>query len=104
MLYDNQQTAIWDLRSETLLATFIGRQRAVSGDYLLTASGGELLLWQVSTDEQMLSFEARQGQFHPEHPWIIVWGTATGSAQLWDYQAGDLLGEFEHTATSGSGG
>jgi WD40 repeat protein len=94
VLYDNQQTAIWDLRSETLLATFIGRQRAVSGDYLLTASGGELLLWQVSSGDPVLSFTARQGQFHPENPWIVIWGTGTGAAQLWDYETGGLLGEF----------
>ena len=94
VLYDNQQTAIWDLRSGEILATFIGRYKTIRGDYLLTTTGADLLLWRVSDGQQLLDFSAFQGQFHPSQPWLIVFGTQTGMAQLWDYQANELLGEF----------
>jgi WD40 repeat protein len=109
VLYDNQQTAIWDLRSGVILATFIGRYKAIHGDYLLTTTGADLLLWRVSDGQQLLDFPALQGKFHPNQPWLIVFSTQTGMAQLWDYQAGELLSDIpeypdDHFAFSPEGG
>jgi WD40 repeat protein len=94
VLYDNQQTAVWDLRSGSVVATFIGRYKAIAGDYALTGTGEDLLLWRVSTGEQLHDFPAENGQFHPAQPWLVVYGGETAHALLWDYQNDRLLGQL----------
>jgi WD40 repeat protein len=93
VLYDNQQTAVWDLRSGSVVSTFIGRYKAIAGDYALTGTGEDLLLWRVSTGEQLHDFSAENGQFHPAQPWLVVYGGEEAHALLWDCQHDRLLGQ-----------
>ena len=94
VLDDNQQTTIWDLRTANQLAIFDGRQKGIQGDYILIKYEQALALYRVSSGEQLLSFEGAEGLFHPIEPWLLIFGTQTGFAQLWNYQTGEMLGEF----------